>query len=283
MKTEKPVYQPQLDLGFVRRGDRTIIDRRLFSWPFVITRTFWLDQCPADMLTVILQTGSGAMHGEDFLAQRIWLGEGASVHLTTQGATSVHRADPGCSAREAIDISVAAGGFLEYLPEPRILFPDAALSQSIDINCAANATAIVSDAFTVYDPENRGRSFQRMEATTRLRIDGGQPVMVDRLDITNLSSGRRQAQYTSYGSMILVAAKPVETLERLSLQISARMESIPNLYAAASVLPGQAGVGVKLAGGDLRSLRAGLEVAWTAFRIHCCGATPPSRRKADAA
>ena len=282
MTIEKPVCNPQLDLGFVRRGDRTILDRRMFSWPFVITRTFWLDQQPADMLTVILQTGSGAVHGEDSLAQRVRLGEGASVHLTTQGATSVYRADPGCSAREAIDFSVAAGGFLEYLPEPRILFPDSALSQSIYIDCVANATAVVSDAFTVHDPENRGRAFQRMESTTRLRIDGGQPVMVDRLDITNLPSGRRQALYTSYGSMILVVAEPFEMLERLSLQISALMEAIPNLYAAASILPGQAGIGVKLAGGDLRSLRAGLELAWTVFRIHRCGAPPLSRRKANA-
>jgi urease accessory protein len=278
---EKPVCQPQLDLGFLRRGERTILDRRIFSWPFVITRTFWLDQRPADMLTVILQTGSGAMHGEDSLAQRIRLGEGASVHLTTQGAASIHRADPGCSARETIDIAVAAGGFLEYLPEPRILFPEAALSQSIDIDCAANAAAIISDAFTVHDPEKRGRSFRRMESTTRLRIDGGEPVMVDRLDLTHMGRGRRQAAYAAYGSIFLVTAEPFEILERLSLQISALLEAIPGLYAAASVLPSQAGVGVKLAGCDLRSLRAGLVVAWTAFRIHRCGAAPPSRRKGD--
>jgi urease accessory protein len=278
---EKPVCRPQLDLGFVRRGERTILDRRVFSWPFVITRTFWLDKDPGDMLTVILQTGSGAMHGEDSLVQRIRLGEGASVHLTTQGATSVHRANPGCSACEVIDISVAAGGFLEYLPEPRILFPDAVLSQSIAVDCAANATAILSDGVTVHDPENRGRSFQRMESTIRLRIDGGQPVMVDRLDISRLGSGRRQMQYAAYGSIFLVAAEGLDVLERLSLQISTLLEAVPGLYAAASVLPGAAGVGIKLAGRDLRSLRAGLEVGWTAFRQHLWGSPPPSRRKGD--
>jgi hypothetical protein len=54
--------------------------------------------------------------------------------------------------------------------------------------------------------------------------------MVDRLDITHIPSGSR----------FLVAADSCETLERLSLQISALLEAIPNLYAAASVLPGHA-------------------------------------------
>ena len=49
----------QLDLSFARRGDRTVLDRRRFRWPFVLTRTFALDSCPRHMLTVIVQTSSG--------------------------------------------------------------------------------------------------------------------------------------------------------------------------------------------------------------------------------
>ncbi len=33
-----------LDLTFVRRGGRTVIDRRLFAWPFVLTRSFHIDR-----------------------------------------------------------------------------------------------------------------------------------------------------------------------------------------------------------------------------------------------
>src|SRR5205807_2117466 len=69
---------PRLDLSFVRRGGRTVIDRRLFAWPFVLTRSFHTDGARPDLLSVILQTGSGAVHGEDRLTQRFTLREGAA-------------------------------------------------------------------------------------------------------------------------------------------------------------------------------------------------------------
>jgi urease accessory protein len=254
----------QLDLSFARRGDRTVLDRRLFRWPFVLTRTFHLDLLPAHMLTVILQTSSGAVHGEDKLRQRFHLGQGSAAHVTTQGATAVHRANAGATAGETIEITVGPGAFLEYLPEPRILFPDAALSQTIDVDCARGATAIFSDSFTVHDPEGQGRGFRRLESTTILRFDGGEPVMIDRLDITRLGRGRSSA----FGNIYMVAPRSGDSLESLALALSSLLVTVPSLYAAASLLPDGAGIGARLAGRDLRSVRAGLELCRISFRQH---------------
>ena len=123
----------QLDLVFARRGERTVLGRRLFRWPFVLTRTFALDRVPAHMLTVTLQTSSGAMHGGDRLHQQFHVQGGAAAHVTTQGASSIHRADPGLTTEERVTITVEEGGYMEYLPEPRILFPGAALDQTIEM------------------------------------------------------------------------------------------------------------------------------------------------------
>ena len=49
----------RLDLGFVRRAGRTVIDRRMFAWPFVLTRSFHVDPDRPDCLSVIVQTASG--------------------------------------------------------------------------------------------------------------------------------------------------------------------------------------------------------------------------------
>lgn len=146
-----------LDLSFVRRANRTVIDRRVFTWPFVLTRSFYVDQDRPDRLSVIVQTGSGAIHGEDSLAQRLMLGPGTAVCLTNQGATSVHRADPAARAMETVMLHVASGARLEYVPEPRILFPDAALCQSVELDCASDACALVVDAFTMHDPSGEAR------------------------------------------------------------------------------------------------------------------------------
>lgn len=276
MNALAPPPATQLDLGFVRRGDRTVLDRRLFSWPFVITRTFLLDAVPAHLLTVILQTSSGAIHGEDLLRQRLYLDAGAAVHFATQGATAIHRAHLGMTSGEAVKLTVGADALLEYVPEPRILFPGAALHQTIDLDCAPTATAIVSDAFTLHDPEGSARGFRQFDSTMTLRYSGGEPVLIDRLDISHLGRGPTR-QFSAFGNMVMVLPLPEEQLEALALQLSAALDKTPGVYAAASVLPASAGIGIRLAGHDLRALRAGMELAWMRFRIQVC-CQPPARR-----
>lgn len=280
MNALAPIPPATLDLSFARRGDRTVLDRRLFAWPFVLTRTFRLDPVPAHMVTVIIQTSSSALHGEDRLTQRIQLGQGAAAHLTTQGASPVHRAHPGMTAREHVEITLGPESFLEYLPEPRILFPGAALDQTIDVDCAPNATLILSDAFTIHDPGRSGQGFLQSTSTVTVRFEGGEPAVIDRFDIAHLGRGR-SARYTAFGSLFMVAPLPLEILERLASDLSAELATMPDLYGAASLLPGNIGIGVRLAAGELRSVRAARERVWIAFRRQLCGEAPSSRRKGD--
>lgn len=268
----------QLDLAFARVGERTVLSRRLFRWPFVLTRTFRLDAIPAHMLTVILQSSSSAVHGEDRLLQHIRLEPDAAVHLTNQGATAIHRAHDGKTAQDHVDIEVGNRGFLEYLPEPRILFPDAALVQSTNINCAKGATAILSDAFITHDPAGQGRYFQSFETATTLRFGGAEPVLVERMRLDR-GDGLRALPCRAFGSMMLVTGLPRAMLDRASLALSARLRHRSGLYAAASVLPADAGIGVKLAARDLHVLRDGLASAWFDFRRLLHGAEPAPRRK----
>lgn len=268
------IEQPaQLDLSFARRGDRTVFDRRLFSWPFVLTRTFFLDAAPAHQLTAIVQTSGGAVLGKDRLVQRISVGRNAAVHLKTQGATAVHRAPPGLVTHEAVSLRVAEGGILQYLPEPRILFPDAALAQTIDLDCAPGGTAIVWDAFTVHDPAGAGRSFRSLESTMTLRRSGSEPAMIDRTLVAGLVP-RQLRRHTAFGNLVVVTSLPAEALEPMALDLSAQLAGVPDLYAAASLLPGELGLGLRFAGRGLRSLRAGIELALASLRSRLFGRTP---------
>jgi urease accessory protein len=263
----------QLDLSFARRGDRTVFERRLFSWPFVLTRTFRLDTAVPHLQTVIVQTSGGAIHGEDRLLQRLHLGPGAAVHLTTQGATAVHRANPGLTTRETVAIDLEPGAWLEYLPQPRILFPDAAMRQSIDIDCDPVATAIIGDAFTLHDPEQRGRLFRRMESTLTVRR-GGEPVLIDRFDITG--DPRHFARHTAFGTLLLLAPRPAEVLEAWALDLSAALAGHDGLYAAGTVLPSAIGLGLRFGATELRNLRSGTELAYAMLRQRLL-ATEPNR------
>lgn len=281
MKADPPETPAQLDLVFARRADQTVLERRLFRWPFVLTRTFALDSAPSHMLTVILQTSSGAIQAEDRLRQRLHVRADAAAHVTTQGASAVHRAIPGRASSETIALQIEDGAYLEYLPDPRILFPDAALEQTIDIHCAIGGVALVADGFTIHDPEARDRGFRRLVSTTTLYCGGLDPAMVDRFDIGALAGGRT-AEFTAFGSLTLAAPGRPEANAGLADALSATLAKIPDLYAAASLLPGEAtGLSVRLAGRELRAVKAGTTAAWRLIRQAFHGAPPPSRRKGD--
>jgi urease accessory protein len=269
---------PQLDLAFARRGERTALARRRFRWPFVLTRTFALDSCPRHMLSVIVQTGSGAVHGEDHLSQRFEVREGAAAHVTTQGASPIHRAGAGSESRDGVNLAVARGGYLEYLPEARILFPDSALDQTIEIECALGGMALVSDAFTIHSLGG-ARGFRRFRSTTVLRCDGDLK-FVDRTDIDSLGASG-EAGFRAFGSILLAAPGSEAPTAALAEDLSGALASIPGLYAAASPLPGNAGVGVRLAARELRDLRRGASAVWFCVRRALYGAAPTSRRKGD--
>ncbi|CCD96923.1 putative urease accessory protein ureD [Bradyrhizobium sp. ORS 375] len=256
--------KPRLDLSFVRRGGRTVIDRRLFAWPFVLTRSFHTDAARPDVLSVILQTGSGAVHGEDRLTQRFRLHAGAAVCVTTQGATSVHRAEPEARAVEHVLLRVAAGASLDYRPEPRILFPDAALSQVVELDCDPDAVALVTDAFTMHDPDGQGRLFRELDSTLMVRRQGHEPLLIDRMHLRNpataLFNGRR-----AFGSAVLMLPQTHDRAA-LRLRLAEALARINDLYAAASLLPDGAGIGVRLAAREVRQLRAGFDAIAAVFR-----------------
>jgi urease accessory protein len=230
------------------------------------------------MLSVIVQTSSGAVHGEDHLSQRFEVGEGAAAHVTTQGASPIHRADVGSESRDGVNLAVARAAYLEYLPEARILFPGSALDQTIELECALGGMALVSDAFTIHNLGG-GRGFRRFRSTTVLRCDGDLR-LIDRTDIDSLGASG-QAGFRAFGSILLAAPGSGVPIGALADELTAELASIPGLYAAASLLPSGAGVGVRLVGRELRDLRLAVTAVWFRVRRALHGATPESRRKGD--
>jgi urease accessory protein len=254
----------QLDLSFVRRGDRTVIDRRLFRWPFVLTRSFSGRTPVPHMLSVILQTGSGAIHGEDRLTQRLKVGAGAAVHITDQGATAIHRAKDGQTTTDNVHLSVAAGASLEYMPEPRILFPGAALEQQLELDIDSEGYAVVADAFTIHDPQGASSFFRALQSTVTVRRSGTDDLLVDRQHI-----GARRPHsfdgYRAFGSVLAIAPRHRDP-ERLAGLLAGGFEQHSGLYAAASILPSGLGVGIRLAASELRLLRQGVVETLHRFR-----------------
>jgi urease accessory protein len=271
----------QLDLSFRQHADRgTYLDRRVFRWPFTLSRGFRLDQVPSGMLTVILQTVSGAIQADDALLQRIRVEHGAAAHITTQGATMVYRAPAGMCATDTVELEVENGGVIEYLPEPRIMFPDSNLSQRLRLDVAPSGIAVLSDSFVLHDPAGQGRPFRRYISELVIERPGGDVVLRDRVDINAMPrrSGRR-APYVAHGMLLVVAPLPPLALEALCSGMQAQVGDGTGVYAAASILPQEVGVGLRVMAIDGRCLRTALTAAWFTARKHLFGCDPEPRRK----
>lgn len=243
----------QLDLSFVVRNGRTVLDRRLFRYPYVLMRTFSEPPPPvgdgpshqaATLIRLVVQNSSGPVHDCDHLATNLRLGEGSNVRVSYQGATSIGRARPGNMSRERLEVTLDPGSRLAYLPAPRILFPDAAHHQTTEIALSAGSTMLYFDAFTLHDPEGMGRTFREFDNTLTIRRDG-EIVLFDRQHLSAPAIGEG---FRAFGTILL-----------LGRQASA-LPAIPGLYAAASRLPSDLGWSIRLAAADLRPIRDAIDL-----------------------
>jgi urease accessory protein len=270
-----------LDLGFVRKGTKTMLGRRLYSYPFSVSRVFYVDTAPLGMGSVILQTASGTLNAGDRLLERLHTGAMSSAHVTTQGAAVVHRSPAGMETVERVELVADEGSLLEYLPELRILFPDSRFSQTTTLQLGARSIAITCDGFVVYDPAHAGRSFRSFVAETEIlgtegRVLAKEAVYLDRLPAM---TGRR-AQFRAFGTLFIAALIETQVHDGLREAIGCAMSSFAGLYWSVSALPNQCGVSLRIAAQDGGMLRAGIRTGWLTARKHLFGSVPGMLHKA---
>jgi urease accessory protein len=273
---------PDLDLVVARHPwAGTQLVRRRVRWPFALTNPFRLDGAPADMLTIVLQSASGAIVAGDRIAHRIEAGPGAALHVTSQAATAVHAMPVGTWAEDSGELIIRESAFVELLPEPRVLFPRAELCQQLVIDIDRSAVAIAGDGFLVHDPFGQDESFRRLAAETIIRDGTGRVLAVDRVDVSGPAIGR--SEWRAHGWLTVLCSPERLDGDTAIAALDSALAPIAGLYAGASALPHAAGIGVRLAARDGEALRLGLQAAWVSARRLLTGAAPPSRRKGGGA
>lgn len=236
--------QRQLDLSFVVRNGQTLLDRRLFSYPYVLMRTFRepsgaVHPDEPNRLHLIVQNSSGPVHDRDDLAINLALNAATNVRIGWQGATAIHRARSGNVSRERLTISLGEAAHLSYLPEARIYFPESRHHQATDITLSPGSTLLFTDSFTVHDPEGQSRPLAELDNTLTIRRDD-ETVLLDRQHLRHPAFGRG---FRAFGTILFIGLYEPE------------LPAIPNLYAAKSQLPNALGWSLRLAAPDLRPIR----------------------------
>lgn len=272
-----------LELSF-ERGDEgeTRLVRDFARAPFHVAGT--LDHDPIDAAaTVYVQSPTGGIAQGDRRDVSVTVGPGAIARVATGSATKVFSMEQNY-ASEDVTLSVGSGGHLAYVPEPTILHPDARFCQSVTLEVAADASAIVGE-IVVPGRLARGEAFdfERYYSDTEIRDADG----LLAADATHLEPGASDARSPRapgvlgddrvYGTLFVVA--PAGDTDELS---DALHDAVTGgdvaATAGATGLPNGAGVLVRALGETTTPVRTALRRAWDAGRRRLLDAPVPPRR-----
>ena len=173
--------QAALKLDFARDPltGHTILADSHQEPPLKVVRAFTLDDGSA---LTHLHNVSGGLLGGDRLALTVRLGAGASVQLTTTGATRVYRPrEEAHTVTQLNEITVGENALLEYVPDAIIPFAGARYSQRTTIRLASGAGLFWWEILAP-GREARGEIFEyeRVEMKTDLEALG-RPIAAERV------------------------------------------------------------------------------------------------------
>lgn len=127
-----------VDLSFVKDGADTGLGRLYYRDPMKVLFP------RGDVKTAALVTTGGGLFGGDIYDIDVRLEEGAEALVSAQAAEKVYRSSgPDCHVN--VNLDVANGASLEWLPQETILFDQARFRRNTKVNVAHGATALVGE------------------------------------------------------------------------------------------------------------------------------------------
>ena len=281
MGAARSLVSGKLDLAFAADADgRSYLHRQYASYPFHVCRVHYHDNDHPGLATLYLQSCSGGIYEDDRLELTLSTAQDAEAYVSTQAATVVHSMPSG-SACQRVRVACEGGSYLEYLPDPQILFPGSRCRSEIAVRLSGDAVALVSDSFLTHDPAGRDEMFSAYFSEIVVEDETGKSLAIDRLKVNGEAfrdscpgiSGRYKAQ----GTMIVAG------LDFPMSGVAAELHKIrldrDVAVIGCSLLPNSAGVLVRVLAADGAALKLALHQAWCAARLALKGSVPQERRK----
>lgn len=252
---------------------KTGVTSRFVKAPVQFTRPLYIDPLDPGEAFVYVRSTGGGLAQNDRVRQRITLGPGARVTVTTPAGTPVHRMNAGC-ATQWISLSVGEEAVCEYLPGQNTLFAGSRLLQVTDVSLADSATLLAADVVLTGRLARGERDlFDALGQCWRI-ARAGRPLLSDLLCVVGAGAGRSEmllSRWPVWGTVLIVP--PVVTagagvkellasVRELLVELTAASASapastdVPDLTAAASTMVNDAGITVRVAGEDPVSVRA---------------------------
>lgn len=170
-------WRAELELGFERRGARSVLASRRHDGPLAVQKTFHPEG--EDICHALVLHPPAGIAGGDVLEIAVRAGAGANALLATPGAGKWYRSS-GAWACQHIRFDVGADACLEWLPQETIVFDGALADMLTEVRLAAGARYIGWEILCL-GRTGSGERFTRGECRLRTRIEReDQPVFNER-------------------------------------------------------------------------------------------------------
>jgi urease accessory protein len=213
---------------------------------------------------------------------RIAVQPGGRAQITSTGATRIYRSRaPERQARTRVEVEIAEGGFLEYLPDAIIPYGGSRYRQTTRIHLARGASLVW---WEIVSPgrEAAGEVFRYHQLASHLEIlSCGRPILEEIWNLTPEfdapDSTARLGPFRHFASLYLCQADAVRIEPAMAML--AEQHSVPDelLWGASSLRAD--GVVLRGLARNGRLLARSLTAIWEAAKPALCGrvATPPRK------
>jgi urease accessory protein len=270
-----------LELTLARRNGTTRVEHQFQRAPLHVYRPIHLDANLPEMAFVFVQQfGDGFVDG-DRCRIAIECGPDAAVHVTTQAATNLYRAERNF-ATQLVDLHASRGAILEYLPDPVVPFRGSRFFQRTRVTADPDSTVILAELL-LPGRVARGEihAYDLYWAETEARRPDGTLLFADVLRLRPTEGG-------GLGSLGLLGRSDVVATIYVVTQRASAAELVElirqalagdDVLAGVSELPNGCGASARLLGPTSKAVRAAVTRAWDAARLALLGAPAPDLRK----
>lgn len=272
--------------AFKEREGQTSISDKYNTYPLKIAKTFAFDY--GQLGVYMMDASPGIMAGDRY--EMSWrFDERSNVYMTNQSYTKVHPARPEQGDSESVraseqiqSLTLGPDSYVEYMPEPVMLYKDAVLYSRMDVQMEAGSTLILSDLICPGRTQ-RGELFQYEHYENRLSVTyeneliycSKQRIVPAQQRMSTIGSW---AEFTHLGTLYIFNEQvDAAFVEALNLFMEQQLVAAPLEYGISRTYKN--GVVLSILGHKVYEIQSLQEAAWQFVRQQLFGKMPLHVRK----
>jgi urease accessory protein len=269
-------------MAFASRGGRSVLARLHRQAPLLVQQALYWDEELPGLPCVYVITTSGCVLQGDRLDIAISVGTDAMAHVTTQSATKIHHSNGGV-ATQSQRLVLDGRAYLELLPGPTIPHRHSRFAGRTEAVVAEDATLLYAEVLQPgrkYYGDGELFEYDLYASEMTVRRPGGPALFTEKLVAEPWRQPVRRAgvmgSFDVLANVTLVT--PPRHADLVYEQITPGFDGETGCLAAASRLPGDAGLVYKVLGAATAPVQAKVREFWELARRAVTGASVPASR-----